>query len=644
MNKQSKVTIFGLVVGSFVLIRLLFASCPGFFELWELQAADFLLRTKNNVTEQKINPAIIHVDIDDRSVAQIPYSVNDKRLYTQLINILGKAGVSAIFVDILFPKCMDDNGCQQFVEALAKFNNVYMPTILKPSANRSSTQQTAPTVTQDPVFWQMELAFPETLTHYEIAFSNFAKLNQQAKGIGHITVYPDRDGVFRRVPLLVRHKKGFIPLASFRMLCDFLHVAPDQIQGEFGENILLKSAEFPDGRTKDIAIPVDSHGRMIINFADTWADSFPHYSASRLFEMVKDADSLELLQDDIEGSLVIISDVTTGSRDAGPIPLEGFYPLSGLHANVLNSILEQSFIKGFPPIYKLLYDLFLIAILAITALKCKGVRFGIVGLAILVFYNFSVGALFFSTQILLAGVSSSLSIALAIASVSLYKFILEEREKAFIQAKFTNYFAPDLLAKILKSPETITGCEKKNLTVLFSDIVAFTQWSSLKRPEDVHRTLNEYFEEMAEIVFKYGGTIDKYIGDGLLAFFGDPIEYPDHVQRAVSAAIEMQDKAEFLRRKWSENNGMDLRIRIGINAGEVIVGNLGSEKRLEYTVIGANVNLAQRLESNAPAGGILISRTVEQKLNSSFITKPVKAIKAKGFADEVIVFEVKGKN
>lgn len=642
MNKQAKMIIGGLVLGSFVLIRLLFATFPGFFELWELQATDFLFRTKDTFSEKKINPTIIHVDVDDQSLGLMPYSASDKRLYARLINILGQAGVSAVFIDILFPKCIDGSECFEFVEALAKFNNVYMPTILKPSKNNSSTEAENLAGFPDSLFWQPDLIFPATAKKYEIAFGNFAKIDQNAKGIGHITVYPDRDGVFRRLPLMMRHEKGFIPLASFRMLCDFLSVSPGQIQGKFGADIILKGAHFPDGRTKDVAIPVDFQGRAIINFAGTWADSFPHYSASRLLDIEKDVNSFELLRDEIEESLVIISDVSTGSRDSGPIPLESFYPLSGLHANLMNSILAQSFIGNISFVPELLLDLLFMIVLAFTALKFRGGKYGMIGMATLIIYNLASVTLFISKQLLLTTVRPSLSIVLAITSVSLYKFVLDERERAFIQARFKNYFAPELLAKILKSPETITRCEKKSLTVLFSDIVGFTQWSSLKRPEDVHHTLNEYFDEMAGIVFKYGGTIDKYMGDGLLAFFGDPIEYPDHAQRAVSAALAMQEKAKFLRRKWSKNNIMDLRIRVGINTGEVIVGNLGSEKKLDYTVIGANVNLAQRLESNAPSGGILISQAVKQELNSSFITKEVEAIHAKGFADKIVVFEVTG--
>ena len=209
-----------------------------------------------------------------------------------------------------------------------------------------------------------------------------------------------------------------------------------------------------------------------------------------------------------------------------------------------------------------------------------------------------------------------------------------------IRARFENYLAPEVLKKVLKSPENIATCQRKKLTILFSDIAGFTAWSSDQKPEIIHRTLNLYFEEMAKIVFAHGGTIDKYMGDGLLVFFGDPVEYQDHVLRAVKAAVAMQKKSAQLREAWKAEDGMPLAIRIGINTGEVVVGNMGSEKRLEYTVIGAEVNLAQRLESNAPVTGILVSEAVRKEVGDTFQVADAGKIKAKGFRDEIKVYTI----
>jgi adenylate cyclase len=242
--------------------------------------------------------------------------------------------------------------------------------------------------------------------------------------------------------------------------------------------------------------------------------------------------------------------------------------------------------------------------------------------------------------LLVNGVRTSFGIVLSLIALTVQKYVQEETERAFLRHRFESYFAPELLDKILASGALLDTCEKKNITIIFSDIAGFTRWSATRSPEEIHRMLNEYFKAMTAIVFKHEGTVDKYIGDGLMVFFGDPVEHSDHALRAVRAAIEMQQKARELRAKWSAEGRMDLKIRIGINTGDAVVGNMGSEKRVDYTAIGANVNLAQRLESNAPQEGILISRSVYDQVRNSVQTKPAGMIKAKGFDNEIETFEV----
>jgi class 3 adenylate cyclase len=157
---------------------------------------------------------------------------------------------------------------------------------------------------------------------------------------------------------------------------------------------------------------------------------------------------------------------------------------------------------------------------------------------------------------------------------------------------------------------------------------------------DIHRTLNRYFAEMAEIVFAHEGTIDKYIGDGLMVFFGDPTPCPDHALQAVRTAQAMQRKTAELRKEWENTGGMPIEIRIGIHTGEMVVGNMGSSARMDYTVIGSNVNLAQRLESSCPPGGILISEQVFRQLNDAVAAQAAGTIQAKGFSEPVSVYTV----
>jgi adenylate cyclase len=156
----------------------------------------------------------------------------------------------------------------------------------------------------------------------------------------------------------------------------------------------------------------------------------------------------------------------------------------------------------------------------------------------------------------------------------------------------------------------------------------------------IHRTLNEYFELMTEIVFRNEGTMDKFIGDGLMAFFGDPIPQSDHALRAVRTAIEMQRAVRGLRERWEAEGRMPIHIRIGLNTGEVVVGDMGSRRIMAYTAIGANVNLASRLESKAPVDGVLVSASVYLAVKSSVETRFAGRITAKGITEDFETYEI----
>jgi adenylate cyclase len=159
-------------------------------------------------------------------------------------------------------------------------------------------------------------------------------------------------------------------------------------------------------------------------------------------------------------------------------------------------------------------------------------------------------------------------------------------------------------------------------------------------PDHVQRLLNEYFEAMTDIVFWHEGTVDKFIGDGLMVFFGDPEPQEDHALRAVRAAIDMQTRVRDLKARWQQRGDMPIEIRIGINTGTVVVGNMGSTRRLDYTVLGSDVNLAQRMEASAPVGGILVSQSTYELVRDEVDTRSLGGIQVKGPEEPVKVYEV----
>lgn len=235
-------------------------------------------------------------------------------------------------------------------------------------------------------------------------------------------------------------------------------------------------------------------------------------------------------------------------------------------------------------------------------------------------------------------------IVFALIATVIYRYFIEEKEKAVLRKTFEAYFPPTIVKKILENPKILNlGGQKKELTIMFSDIVDFTKYASGVSPDHVQKRLNEYFEAMTEIVFKHHGTVDKFIGDGLMVFFGDPEPHLDHALQCVRAAIDMQKKVQEMKTEWENQGDIPIEIRIGINTGNVVVGNMGSSRRMSYTVLGSAVNLAQRLESNAPVNGILVSQRTHDLVKDHIQTGFPREIEVKGFDSCIRVYDVVAK-
>ncbi|MBI5186362.1 MAG: zinc-ribbon domain-containing protein [Nitrospinae bacterium] len=228
--------------------------------------------------------------------------------------------------------------------------------------------------------------------------------------------------------------------------------------------------------------------------------------------------------------------------------------------------------------------------------------------------------------------------AIAIENAKLYNNVQKETKA---RANLQRYLSPNLVEDILKKKESLVlGGEKIEVSVLFSDICGFTSMSEKMQPEDIVAMLNEYFTIMTKIIFKRHGTLDKFVGDAIMAIFGAPIFHPQSPMNAVRAAFEMQAALRELNKKWSVEGKTTFNMRIGVNTGVVVAGNIGAEDRMDYTVIGDNVNLASRLESNAQPGKVLISQSTYEKVKDGVAVKKLEPIKVKGKSDLIHVYEV----
>jgi adenylate cyclase len=236
-------------------------------------------------------------------------------------------------------------------------------------------------------------------------------------------------------------------------------------------------------------------------------------------------------------------------------------------------------------------------------------------------------------------------IVLVYLGVTMQRFLAEERERARIRKTFESYVAPTIVQEMLKHPEQLRlGGERREITVLFTDIRGFTTMSENLDPEALVKLLHDFLNPMSNIIINQGGTIDKYMGDAIMALFGAPLIQTDHPRLACRAALEMVDSLEALNRTWAEQGRPPLKVGVGVNTGPVAVGNMGSDRLFDYTAIGDNVNLASRLEGLNKYYGtnILISDTTAQALGNGFILRDVDQVRVKGKAQAARIYELLG--
>lgn len=636
-----------LTAGSFLLVRLCFLFLPRVFVPWNAQVTDqlFQFRAAFANLQPPYDATIVHVDLNDTSLQQLSNFYLKRIDYARVIRSLAALRVSAQLYDFIFAAPSREEDDQELIDATGAAGNVYYGL-----AFRFVNEESPP----------RHVALPGEVTNYlrQTAWQvrvrgdardwprgtdpliTFPALSAASRGLGFLSVRPDRDGVFRRVPLLVRYEDAFYPSFPFRALCDYLEVPPERILLHPGKSILLEGAHAPGQPARNIEIPVDRGGNLVVNFVGAW-ERMKHYHFADVHRLGEDREELELWKEELSGKIVIVADVSTGASDAGPIPTDVEFPLSGLHASVLNTVLTENFLREWSDRQMLPIELAILACLALLAWKVSARRFVVGSLLLALSYaGIAAWALFFTNTILQI-VRPLLLVLFGSLAVSAQRYMHEEKQKEVLRRTLEAYFPPSVVRRIVANPGMLaTSGQKKELTILFSDICGFTSLSAGLPADRIQRLLNEYFEAMVDIVFRYGGTVDKYIGDGLMVFFGDPEVQSDHAERCVQAAIAMQRRARELNAMWLQEGGIPLEIRVGVNTGVVVVGNMGSARRLSYTVLGSAVNLAQRLEASAPPGEILIAQRTRDLACGRFAIRALGGIAVKGFEEAVAVYQV----
>jgi len=379
-------------------------------------------------------------------------------------------------------------------------------------------------------------------------------------------------------------------------------------------------------------------GRLLINYAGP-SGAFPTYSAARV--VLGDYDPALF-----DGKIVLIGATTMTLQDVYPTPFSASVQTPGVEivANTIATILHNLYIHTLPPWASLLFTPVMALLAAlINRLKRPSLALALMGGAMLA-YGGVAYLVFVQFSLYLPTASPVLMLFLGVVLPTLEQAVSQELEKRRVRDMFTRFISPTMVDQLLATRDIASLNKRAELTILFSDIRGFTTMSEQLAPEQVVALLNPYLEAMTNVVHKYGGTVDKYEGDAIVAFFGEPVPYADHALRAARAAVEMRVVLAGLRRQWEAEGRLPGRFEIGIglNSGEAFVGLLGSEKRINYTVIGDNVNLAARLQdlTKAYAWPIIISESTARAIQGEFETEFIESTQVRGKREPVNIHKI----
>jgi adenylate cyclase len=347
----------------------------------------------------------------------------------------------------------------------------------------------------------------------------------------------------------------------------------------------------------------------------------------------------------VKNKIVLIGEYgATGLHDVQYTPVSKGIEMPGveIHANTIQTLLERKFLRT-QDIKKQVFSIGVVNLFTTILFLMIPVWLSTLILLVGTFLFVVMAVIAFNNGLLVNVFYIPFSYVFVYILTLMYKYLLEFRQRTYLKKAFSHYVSPQLVDHIIRDSAALTlGGMKKEISVLFSDIQGFTNLSEKLKPEEVVAMLNSYLEDMTKIVFENKGTLDKYIGDAIMAFWGAPLEDPEHAYHACLTAMNMHEKMEMIRQKFLKENGIELRMRIGINTGDMIVGNVGSSVRFDYTVIGDNVNLASRLEGANKIYGtsILISDRTYQHVQDKFEFRELDIIRVKGKQQPVIIYEL----
>ncbi|MEF3307296.1 adenylate/guanylate cyclase domain-containing protein [Paenibacillus sp. GYB004] len=612
MNKRNwKTTVVAALVVFLFAVLTYTTGTGGTFHYIENPLRDAL--GAKNVWQREPDTSIKILKIDSKSLDAIGQFPWDRSVYAAVIEKLEQGKVKAIGLDVTFPEpSKDPKQDQALAEVMRKYGNVVLPV----NFNFPAKQQSSGLLEYD----RIEVPSPA--------------IQAPKRQLAHINVFPDNDDRVRRLIVGLPEKSGEMIEAFSVKLANYALGDTEKVRWDAEQRKWYRGSS---------PIPVNSRNQVITQF---YSEPRQEKDLSTGYDSFSFSDVLsgKIDANMFENDIVLIGPYTTALQDEYMTPMSRAIKMFGveIHANMVQSILDNRFWNeaGKPAGIAILALVVLLAAFLFGTFRGRAALFWFIGLSVLYIGAFIVANE--ALRIYLPIFYPLLTIILMYVWSIVDHYLAERRERGRVTGIFGRFVPKAVVDQMLASGNEVKlGGERMDISLIFVDIRGFTTLSEKLEPEQVIQFLNEYLDVCTKAVFKYNGTLDKFIGDGVMAMFGAPVKYDNHAEMAVRAALEMKKQTASLEERLMQKLGFTVRFGIGINCGPAIVGNIGSEElRLDYTAIGDTVNLAARLESNAKPGQILISDALYERVKELFEIESMGEIKVKGKELPVNIYQV----
>lgn len=634
--------LIAVITFSFVFLSCVYFYCQRFLEP---KAYDFLVHI---TAKQPASQEIVNVVIDDQSISEIGRWPWNRSKYTDIFEFLDNYGKAKIIafdsVIISYDKTGADN---DFFNRYSKLNKVVSGLLFTKERDSfsDSKQEELKKLLQDKFTVSVKDLRDNSVIDRSKYFSSSFTLKEMMKtnnGLGSAVSSQDSDGVIRQLEPLFLYNGHYYPSIALAVLLKL-------------ENI--KSVELHDSYLKigDRKIPVNTRRDGSFSYIKWYKPASPEQlSAHKTYsawEIIRSYNNLKagkkslISPDEFKDKIVVVGATATALKDIKVTSMGNDYPGVDIQSTSIDNLLNGDFMIRPPFVLRffILLSLLMLSFVAISYLQPLSSSILLV-LMMLVYFQICIYA-GYSHNYALDIITPQAFIVSSLAFGYGYKYFLEDNKKRQIQKIMAKYVSKDVMADILNHIDDVKlGGKRAEVTVLFADIRGFTSISETLEPEEVSSILNQYFSAMTPIILNNGGMLDKFMGDALMAIFGAPVESPDHARKAVKCAVEMLEKVKVLQKKWLNEGRPYIEIGIGINTGVGFVGNIGSEDRLEYTVIGDTVNLANRLESfnKIYKTKLLISQSTYEKVKDDADVIRITSVQIKGKTEPVDIYEIIG--